>query len=447
MIANDDSFFGRVLNIVRLLPGVLRDSRAKGGWEKTPPRHSAALWGGDPESLRVLAVARSAVFTFRAGERDLVLKLTRVKQRSVESAGAEAHFVEYLGANGLPVCRPVRSVNGTYVERIELAGRGAYTAFVVEKARGTAVEPGEVERWPPALVERWGAIVGRMHALAKSYVAPNPLPDLGIAERLTLARRKLGSRHPDVLASLTALGETFATLPRDVDSFGRVHGDMTSANLFRCGDELTIFDFESSFGSWYAADIASPVYAALAFGGGFRSEAGIDATARFFRAFMTGYVRENVLPRWLIAYLPDFVAFLVLFTVIMFYDQRAPARARLFMRTVDALVRREGALQQIGFGWIYDEVLAASLRSSARTASACCEALRFEPIEELGHAHASDWDLGRCVSCGSLVLRQWSEQQPGYAFYHRVTADESAALRNAGGPERGVMLKRWCAAR
>lgn len=352
---------GRVLKIARLLPGELRASSSRRGWAAALPKEVVRFWGGDPETVRVLAAAKNALFTFRAGERDLVLKLSDVEQRAVASVAAEAHFVEHLARAGVAVCAPVRSSGGQYAERVDLPRRGSFAALVVEKAEGVPVDAGEIETWPASLVEHWGEIAGEMHAAAKTFVpAPGENVHLMISlETLAFAQRILGTKDAELLGALAAVVRKLADLPRDRDSFGMVHGDLTSANVFRSGDRLTIFDFESASWCWYVYDLASPVYAALVFGGALREEAGYDAAAQFFRSFATGYVRRNVLPAALVARLPDFLSFLALLNVVLFYHRGERGNARRFLRIVRELTGSDDAAARIDFGGIYEDVLAA----------------------------------------------------------------------------------------
>ena len=76
---------------------------------------------------------------------------------------------------------------------------------------------------------------------------------------------------------------------------------------------------------------------------------------------------------------------------------------------------------------------------------AVCPNPGFEPIEELGHVEAVDWDLGRCPACGKYFLQQWSEHAPDRVFYDELTEAEADAFRRSEGRARLTLLKQWYA--
>ena len=75
----------------------------------------------------------------------------------------------------------------------------------------------------------------------------------------------------------------------------------------------------------------------------------------------------------------------------------------------------------------------------------CCETPKFKLVEELGHVESVDWDLGKCLSCGAHLLRQWSEYAPTRVFYDKLSDDEAGAFVKSEGKERKFLLKRWYA--
>jgi hypothetical protein len=75
----------------------------------------------------------------------------------------------------------------------------------------------------------------------------------------------------------------------------------------------------------------------------------------------------------------------------------------------------------------------------------CCADPTFELIEELGHVEAVDWDLGRCGSCGSYVLRSWSPHAPLRTIYEPLTEQQADQFRTSRGNERLTQLKAWFA--
>ena len=75
----------------------------------------------------------------------------------------------------------------------------------------------------------------------------------------------------------------------------------------------------------------------------------------------------------------------------------------------------------------------------------CCSDPKVELIEELGHVEGVDWDLGRCKSCGSSVLHQWSVHRPTLIFNDKLTAEEYERFHRSRDDERRSLLKAWYA--
>jgi hypothetical protein len=75
----------------------------------------------------------------------------------------------------------------------------------------------------------------------------------------------------------------------------------------------------------------------------------------------------------------------------------------------------------------------------------CCANPKFELVEELGHTEGVDWDLGKCLSCGAHLLRQWSVYRPDKIFYDKVSDDEANAFLKSEWVKRKSLLKQWYA--
>ena len=100
-----------------------------------------------------------------AANRPIILKLTHSTHRRAPQILGEIDFTNYLAGNGVNVSRAVPSLDGNLVETLE-ADSGYFVASAYEKAPGDLVDWRE---WTPELYEQWGAVIGRMHALTKSY--------------------------------------------------------------------------------------------------------------------------------------------------------------------------------------------------------------------------------------------------------------------------------------
>jgi amicoumacin kinase len=356
------SLIGKAWTIARLLPQALAESGRRRQWTRALPASAVQLWGGDPASLSFLTVAKHAVYAFRAGDRALIMKIAALSDRTADSILAEIEWVLYLAGVGVPVCRPVPSLRGEYVECIPMRKRKPAVTFVVEKAPGAAVGPADVLDWPAALVEELGEITGQIHAASKNFRldASSPRREMISKDTLAVARTVIGSARPEIVLQLGAVSEAISRLPRGRDWYGMVHGDLTPVNLFRDEGRLTLFDFESSGYCWFTYDLASPVYSMLVHGHMSRDPDVLERTARFFASFMTGYVRRNVLPIELVECMPAFLAFLSLLNIALFYHQKIARRAKKILAAVEAVAANPELQHRVDFAAIYSEALAAS---------------------------------------------------------------------------------------
>ena len=78
-----------------------------------------------------------------------------------------------------------------------------------------------------------------------------------------------------------------------------------------------------------------------------------------------------------------------------------------------------------------------------RAVADCCSALKFVPIEDLGHVESVDWDLGRCASCNAYLLQKRSEYAADRLSYDTLSDTEARQFQQSSGRERVSLLKAW----
>ncbi len=252
-------------------------------------------YGIAPDKLKELDWYESFMYEFEREGASYILRIGHSLRRSVPLIRGEVDWINYLARGGAGVHRAVDSLAGNLVELID-DGQGEYfmaTAFV--KARGQHMGAADAI---PELFERWGALLGRIHALSKNYLPPDPSwrrpewddPNMLEVERYVPPAQVL------VLENFCNLMEHLDTLPRDRESYGMIHQDAHAGNFFI--DEqgnITLFDFDDCCYSWFINDIAIVLFYAIS---GEKNEA--EFTRRFMSSFLKGYRRENELdPAWL----------------------------------------------------------------------------------------------------------------------------------------------------
>jgi Ser/Thr protein kinase RdoA (MazF antagonist) len=258
--------------------------------------HEAMVrYGIAEDRIHLLDGFESFIYEFERDGSAYILRIGHSLRRSIPMIQGEVNWVNYLAAGGVPAARAILSENGKLVEPID-DGQGEHflaTAFV--KARGGHPKRAD---WTPRFYEAYGAMMGRMHALSKRY-EPDPStwrPQWDDPETMDVVQFLPPS---EVIAAekYRALTEHLRALPRDVDSYGLIHQDAHTGNLFvdEAGN-ITLFDFDDCVYGWFIYDIAM----ALFYAAPFEQSGASSFTGEFMPYFLRGYRRENRLdPAWL----------------------------------------------------------------------------------------------------------------------------------------------------
>jgi Ser/Thr protein kinase RdoA (MazF antagonist) len=221
-----------------------------------------------------------------------ILKLIHSSQASRALVQGEVDWVEYLADNGVPVSRPVPSKKGSLVEVVELES-SYFSVVAYQKALGVHVGY-EEDVHNAALFSTCGRVVGRMHALAKTYVPTHP--DCKRPDWRTL---RLRERFPPELAHVSARRDQLVahldTLPIARDDYGIIHCDFHAYNFMVHLGGITVFDFAECCYSWFVYDLAIVLYHVLDLpylGDDYEGFGGF-----FMQHFMPAYCQENHLDR------------------------------------------------------------------------------------------------------------------------------------------------------
>jgi len=255
-----------------------------------------------PGSIELLDGFESFMYRFERPDGKFILRIGHSSRRSPNLIRGEVDWINYLADGGAAAARAVLSENGSLVEPIDddFGGQFLCTAFV--QAPGGHIRRDQVT---DRLNYQYGRMIGRIHALSKTYQVSNPdwkrygwdSPENNTAERQMPAREiKALQKYQAVLAHLR-------NLPTDRDSYGMIHQDAHPGNFFvnETGG-LTLFDFDDCVYGHFIYDIAMVLF--------YTSMGEPDPaayTARFMPVFLSGYREENRLdPAWLME-LPHFM--------------------------------------------------------------------------------------------------------------------------------------------
>lgn len=216
-----------------------------------------------PETLP--DASHSYVYECQRPAKRYILKITHSIHRKPSDILGELEFINYLSDNGVQAPPALRSLNGNLVETIPAACEddGQFVAAAYEKAPGSLMDWRD---WTPAIYEQWGALIGRMHALAKDYRPSHQSTrrrfwhqdgDWNMDDPIYLDR-------PEFRQKARAVKEWLLTLPTGRDDFGLIHSDLHQWNFFHhaagCQDASILpFDFDNAHYDWFLSDFTTVI--------------------------------------------------------------------------------------------------------------------------------------------------------------------------------------------
>jgi Ser/Thr protein kinase RdoA (MazF antagonist) len=254
------------------------------------------------DKIELLDGFESFIYKFQRPDGQFILRIGHSDRRSPDLIRGEVDWINYLAAGGASVARAILSAGGNLVEPVEDGQGGEFLCTAFIHAPGGEVHRNQLN---DHLFRNYGRLLGRMHALAKTYRISNPVwrryawdsPENNTAEKQMPARETLAlEKYRQVL-------EHLRTLPQNADGYGMIHQDAHPGNFFvdeACN--LTLFDFDDCVYGHFIYDIAMVLF--------YTSNDEPDParyTKHFMPVFLSGYREENRLdPVWL-AELPHFM--------------------------------------------------------------------------------------------------------------------------------------------
>ena len=221
------------------------------------------LWALQDEPETVRESANVVLRGHRAGA-PVYLRVTPRRHRAPEEVAAEVHWMTALANSGLPVVRPLPSINDGLIEPIAWRDEGA-SAICMSAAPGRpARKPGDFR---PAVIEGWATLLAGLHRHAREFTgAPPAARQAWHQDRVYLVARQ--AHLPEVAAAramLDQLTRWLHGLPTPVEAYGLTHADLHLSNLAVTGEGadanpvVTAFDFDDSCLHFFIHDVAVAV--------------------------------------------------------------------------------------------------------------------------------------------------------------------------------------------
>lgn len=257
----------------------------------------AKRYGLEEETLVPCGGYESAVYSFRRCSDEYILKITMGKVKDIREVAGEIEFVNYLYENGFGVSNVIRSLNGNYIERIDLEDDYFY-ARCYSKAKGYHI----TSKWSMALFNTWGETMGKLHRLSKNFV---PSSNFFGAKWNENPRLNNVCWDEDIRKRVKELTSYLQSLEQNRDNYGIVHNDFHQDNFFINNFGITVIDFDDLGYSWYINDIAVVLYQVIY--QNIFSQQDENFGREFFQCFMEGYNKESVVDDSMIVQLPYFL--------------------------------------------------------------------------------------------------------------------------------------------
>ena len=228
----------------------------------------------------------------------------RISQKSAAYLMGEMDWLIYLkDAIHAPV--PIMSRNSNLIESYQ-SGKEIYQLCLFSELIGMPWNKNDLKKWNSKTFYKWGAAMGKLHALTKQYTPSSP----------TTKRPNFEDDHylPEnfnflstISQILEKINKEILALPKDLDAFGLIHCDMHPHNLLFTEDDIVVLDFDDCTYAWFALDIGIALYHALWWGIPDRI---IDQNAYakdLIKHFLNGYLSANQLSAFWLKKIPLFM--------------------------------------------------------------------------------------------------------------------------------------------
>jgi len=285
---------------------------------------AADRYGVKPTDIRSIGGFESFVYEFEQNRNSYILKFNHDLRRTPENLMGEIDWEEYLASRGISVARHVPSIRRRLIEEIDDEQGGRFLVMGYEKALGRQPTSGD---WTPVLFEQWGALLGKIHNITKSYSVGNSAwkRQEWTEEEQLKAVKYLPPSEEAVILRIKCMMEELDSLPKTIDTYGLVHSDIHQRNFSLESESITLFDFDDIGYHYFANDIGITLYYAL----NHPPKVADDLETyvhEFFHAFMRGYECHNHLDRGLLQYVPEFINLRSALDFVIYHQTSDPTK-------------------------------------------------------------------------------------------------------------------------
>ncbi len=240
-------------------------------------------WNLHNASIELVAARENRVYRVQTKHQTTALRLHRIGYRTEEEIHSELQWMDMLARRGIPVPRPVNSVEGTPLKVID--------GTMVDMLSWVEGTPLSKEKVTESHYYRLGRLCAQMHQLADQWSAgpalTRPTWDF-IGEQPTWGRfweNPLLTKAQQVLFNQFRHAAQKALAALQQPDTGLIHADLVPDNVLVNGEQLHPIDFDDGGFGYRLFDVATITFRS-------RREEGGDSLAS---ATIAGYCSERSL--------------------------------------------------------------------------------------------------------------------------------------------------------
>jgi len=219
------------------------------------PYKAANLWDADPDSLKIVNVGINIVGRFETNKQGRYLKIIHAKLRSKEEITASVDYLSHLYKSGAPVCAPIKSQQGNFIEAIAQED-DVFLATVTDEIKGERLD---FESHNAEIYKAWGIALAKLHQAAEIYRPAAKCHFLTWQDLHAETKNYVKNEAGDIKEEFRQIDHWLNHLQETKHNFGLIHTDNRSENIILNGKEAFIVDFDEPVYHWFAADVARPL--------------------------------------------------------------------------------------------------------------------------------------------------------------------------------------------
>ena len=224
------------------------------------PRAAVFEWGGNIDSVHLVSEGINLVYQFEKSHKNYYLRITHASLRNKAALIAAIAYQQYLFLREVPVCAPIISHGGQWVETIE-QGEEQFLAHVCQEVPGLSMH---FDHKNLNLYKRWGKALGKLHQAAKNYPQGKRV--------YTSWEKSLEELHQNAETESSALKDVLKDVshflknrPQTPENYGLTHGDHREGNVLATGSTVHIIDFDLPCNNWFAEDVFRPFFDSIVY--------------------------------------------------------------------------------------------------------------------------------------------------------------------------------------